>query len=178
MCQEDPITDPPGSADPDETACAEEPPGAEDAEDQAPPAPSGDEAEEQEGTKISVRKVEKDAEPGANLVLVAKLIDQRTRKEYDINRNPFIIGRSSSNHLSMPGGAMSRVHFMVYRKHRDFFVEDLGSTNGTYAGAREVKKPVKLKDGTEIEVKSRTGHPQEGWKAAFRLVYRAVAEQE
>jgi pSer/pThr/pTyr-binding forkhead associated (FHA) protein len=122
------------------------------------------------------RPGDKAAEPGANLVLVAKLVDGITRKEYDIDHSPFTFGRSLTNDVSYRSPSMSRMHGQILRKEDGFYLEDLGSTNGTYVGPKRAKRPTLLKDGDVIHVKAMPGQVRGDWSATFRLWFRAVAD--
>ena len=115
-------------------------------------------------------------EPGANLVLVAKLIVMRTRKEYEIDCSPFTFGRSSENNVVCRSPSVSRRHGRVLSKEDGLYLEDLGSGNGTYLGDKLVTEPIRLSDGDTIRVEPLPGQPVGGWSATFRLWYRAVAD--
>lgn len=46
---------------------------------------------------------------------------------------------------------MSKVHARIFLYKDKFYVEDLGSTNGTFVGGKQVlEKPVRIKDGDKI----------------------------
>ena len=46
---------------------------------------------------------------------------------------------------------VSQLHARVFRKDRDLFVEDLGSTNGTFLNGRKVTTPMTVRKGDRIQ---------------------------
>ncbi len=52
---------------------------------------------------------------------------------------------------------VSRRHFKIYTAEGDYFLEDLGSTNGTMVDGMEIEKgePIKLEDGAKILIAGR-----------------------
>ena len=46
---------------------------------------------------------------------------------------------------------VSQLHARVFRRDRDLFVEDLGSTNGTFLNGRKVSSPMTVRKGDRIQ---------------------------
>jgi hypothetical protein len=46
---------------------------------------------------------------------------------------------------------VSQLHARVFRRDRDLFVEDLGSTNGTFLNGRKVSTPLTVRKGDRIQ---------------------------
>jgi adenylate cyclase len=63
------------------------------------------------------------------------------RRRYPIREQQTTWGRTKATYTFPTDSAMSRSHAGVYYRGEDFFLEDLGSTNGTFVLARE-KTPV------------------------------------
>ncbi|MBM4042962.1 MAG: FHA domain-containing protein [Planctomycetes bacterium] len=61
------------------------------------------------------------------------------------------VGRSSSCALSLSDHLTSREHFRVIAKGGRYFVEDLGSSNGTFVNGAQITKVSELKLGDQIE---------------------------
>jgi len=59
-------------------------------------------------------------------------------------------GRDASARIDDPG--MSRRHARVFRKADGYFIEDLGSTNGTFVEGEQVAYARQLKDGDRIQI--------------------------
>jgi predicted component of type VI protein secretion system len=62
-------------------------------------------------------------------------------RRYPIHEQQTTWGRTKATYTFPTDTAMSRSHAMVYHRGEDFFIEDVGSTNGTFVMARE-KTPI------------------------------------
>jgi adenylate cyclase len=85
------------------------------------------------------------------MVSSSKLVlsDGRT---FDLNGS-CTLGRSASNTVSLDNSHVSRKHAIIQFQGGDqFWIVDLGSSNGTYVNSRRVSRPIALKDGDVIEV--------------------------
>lgn len=67
-----------------------------------------------------------------------------------------VVGRDVQCALRFNDPAVSRRHLRFIRRHDEVFVEDLGSSNGTLLNGRGVAAPLRILDGDEIKVGSRT----------------------
>lgn len=71
--------------------------------------------------------------------------------------NGFSFGRSSSSSLALAGNDVSRRHAIIHEQApNEFYLVDLGSSNGTYVNHRRVAQPVLLRDGDVIQIGSHT----------------------
>jgi len=62
-------------------------------------------------------------------------------------------GRSRSNNVVLPEERVSRRHAIVHAQERnEFWIIDLGSSNGTFLNGRRVTQPCQLKDGDRIHI--------------------------
>lgn len=66
------------------------------------------------------------------------------------------IGRSDDADISIPDLGLSRIHARLFRGHAGFFIEDAGSTNGTFVDELRVKTPVLLAPGARFRLGQRT----------------------
>lgn len=66
-----------------------------------------------------------------------------------IDKDIFIIGRSSKCDLVINSVKVSREHAIITRERGEFFLEDLGSANGTWYKGERIEK-IKLNDGDEV----------------------------
>ena len=103
--------------------------------------------------------VERDTTPGARLV-----VDQNGRvgHEFVIDQGIVNIGRWDADNNACPeidlsdddpGHFISRRHARVFIKGGEYFLEDLGSTNGTYVNKAPrllPRSPLRLQNGDEI----------------------------
>ena len=71
-----------------------------------------------------------------------------------INHTPFTIGRENCDLNFGSDWRVSRRHAQIIRTDNDFFLEDLGSSNGTFITDQEIakKRPVKLNGRTSIRL--------------------------
>ncbi|MGC9004665.1 MAG: FHA domain-containing protein [bacterium] len=83
-------------------------------------------------------------------------------KEIPITTDEFLIGRKEGD-LLLPNPYVSARHCKIYLEESGAFIEDLGSTNGTFLNGEEIErgKKVALEDGAMIEIG--------GTKLVFRL---------
>jgi two-component system NtrC family sensor kinase len=95
-----------------------------------------------------------DAHPNQEMMikLLVKTGDQKGRT-FAIADGVVLIGRSSSNTITLSDRRVSRKHASISLHGTDYFVEDLGSANGTLVNKRPVKRQI-LKPGDEIRLGS------------------------
>lgn len=67
------------------------------------------------------------------------------------------IGRSSDCNLVIASGSVSRLHARVIRQGRDFAIEDLGSSNGTFVNGARIEAARVLNDQDEVKLGSIVG---------------------
>ena len=67
---------------------------------------------------------------------------------------PCTLGRSQSNTVTLSDASISRNHAQVFFRDGHFWIEDLGSKNGTKLGTRRVDAPAKLKPGDHLQLGS------------------------
>src|SRR5690242_20570541 len=63
-----------------------------------------------------------------------------------------VVGRAVGSDVWIHDGVMSRQHCRIFRDAGQWWVEDLGSTNGTYLAGHRLKSKHPLKDGETIEL--------------------------
>ncbi len=71
--------------------------------------------------------------------------------EFELDQERLTIGRKPENDIQIDNLAVSGKHSMIITILDDSFLEDLGSTNGTYVNGKLVKKHA-LKDGDVIAI--------------------------
>jgi len=86
--------------------------------------------------------------PGSSVEVLAGFYEGL---ELPIDRDWLVIGRGRGADFVLAEATISRAHAAVGFAGEGFFVQDLGSTNGTYVnGGRETK--IALKDGDELQM--------------------------
>jgi hypothetical protein len=63
------------------------------------------------------------------------------------------IGRAGGCGIPLPGDTfVSQVHARVFDRDGDLYIEDLGSTNGTFVNGMQVLEPAQLKRGDRLNI--------------------------
>jgi len=83
--------------------------------------------------------------------LIVKYPD-RAAEHFQISRLRVTIGRSARNDLCIPDPFASRVHAEVRNEGDEYFLQDLGSTNGTLYNGSVVETPITLTRGGRIQI--------------------------
>jgi hypothetical protein len=66
------------------------------------------------------------------------------------------IGRADACHLKLSDTYVSQFHARIYPQDGSWFVEDLGSTNGTFLNQRKVAAPSEVRAGDRVRVGTTT----------------------
>ena len=85
---------------------------------------------------------------------MAKLIlgfNGETLREYDLDQEIMTIGRKTDNDIHIDNLAVSGNHARILTILNDSFIEDLGSTNGTFINGRKISKHA-LRNGETIAI--------------------------
>jgi pSer/pThr/pTyr-binding forkhead associated (FHA) protein len=73
-------------------------------------------------------------------------------RTYDLD-DELTIGRSPGCGVSMPEDIYtSTLHARLFRRHDQLWVEDLGSTNGTFVNSEQIKQAVRLGKGDLLQI--------------------------
>jgi pSer/pThr/pTyr-binding forkhead associated (FHA) protein len=62
------------------------------------------------------------------------------------------VGRAAGCHVTVDDTYASQLHARVFSRDGQFFVEDLGSTNGTYLNRTKVSGPQVMRRGDRLQV--------------------------
>ncbi len=100
-------------------------------------------------TKISTLK---DRTPLNNDACLVQIHGPELGKKYSLDEDEFVIGREDKNHIVVDLDNVSRKHARVFIEGGKHFVDDLGSTNGTYLNDEEILEPMPLRTGDHIKV--------------------------
>ena len=69
-----------------------------------------------------------------------------------LDEAPILIGRGSDAAIRLDDDYVSTRHARIASSGDQWFVEDLGSTNGTYLGQRKIDGPVQLDVGVPLRI--------------------------
>jgi hypothetical protein len=75
-----------------------------------------------------------------------------TGKRFPLDGDSTVIGRLPGSGVHLDSLAISRQHARVVRREGQFFVEDLGSSNGTFLNGQKVTRPAPLADRDLVQV--------------------------
>jgi len=86
------------------------------------------------------------------LLRVVKSSFYMPQTEWILEPGEYLVGRYPSNEIVLPDPYVSRKHARIFFKDGEWYIEDLGSTNGTYVDNENIKNRgiVKINDGSEI----------------------------
>lgn len=70
---------------------------------------------------------------------------------YQLNEEQ-TVGRAAGCQITLDDTYVSQLHARVFSKDGQWFVEDLGSTNGTYLNTKRVSSPLAVKRGDQIKI--------------------------
>lgn len=73
-------------------------------------------------------------------------------QQWVMHSDQLTIGRGAQCDIVIPERSISREHVRIWREGKQYFVEDLGSKNGTHVNAIKLEKPVPLNEGDEIQI--------------------------
>ncbi len=69
-----------------------------------------------------------------------------------LDQAPILIGRGSDAAIRLDDDYVSTRHARIAASDDQWFVEDLGSTNGTYVGSARITEPTALVLGTQVRI--------------------------
>ena len=70
----------------------------------------------------------------------------------DLEQAPLLIGRGPDAAIRLDDDYVSTRHARIASSGDQWFVEDLGSTNGTYVGSARITQPTTLALGTQVRI--------------------------
>ncbi len=73
-----------------------------------------------------------------------------------LTSSAILVGRAPSCTLVLDDDYSSSRHARLYPENGQWFVEDLGSTNGTFLGQKRVDRPMPVRPGDEVRVGAST----------------------
>ena len=86
----------------------------------------------------------------------ALLIDRRANRTHELNRPEMRLGRASDSDIKLESEKVSRRHAMIMLEGDTFYIQDLGSANGTFVNGKQVRDRVALYNGDEVRLGDQT----------------------
>jgi pSer/pThr/pTyr-binding forkhead associated (FHA) protein len=75
-----------------------------------------------------------------------------TGERAELEQAPVLIGRGSDAAIRLDDDYVSTRHARIAASGDEWFVEDLGSTNGTYIGSVRITQPTTITLGTQVRI--------------------------
>ncbi|TML42838.1 MAG: FHA domain-containing protein [Actinobacteria bacterium] len=114
----------------------------------AAPAPAAAEAP----TRVLQARTPAGQSPSKSAVLRLVEPKEARGRTYEVGEE-VTVGRASGCGVSLAGDTfVSQLHARLYRRDGRTWVEDLGSTNGTYVNSKRLTSPVSLRRGDRVQV--------------------------
>ena len=99
-------------------------------------------------TKASKQPAKRRGSPTHVLVVEGSNVGERA----ELDQAPILIGRGADAQIRLDDDYVSTRHARIAQSADQWFVEDLGSTNGTYIGSARVTQPTTLTLGTQVRI--------------------------
>jgi pSer/pThr/pTyr-binding forkhead associated (FHA) protein len=74
-------------------------------------------------------------------------------RSFELN-GELTVGRAAGCQVALEDNYVSQLHARVFTRDGTVWVEDLGSTNGTYVNDRRVSSPLAVRRGDQLKVGS------------------------
>lgn len=88
----------------------------------------------------------------AMLILLRESLGSAPQDRWALDQDETIIGRDPRTSVYLPNRQVSRHHARLYRRNEQFYIEDLGSKNGTFINGEPIKDERKLEDGDVVHI--------------------------
>jgi pSer/pThr/pTyr-binding forkhead associated (FHA) protein len=88
--------------------------------------------------------------PATHLVVVEPRV--RKGQAYQLDRDEMTVGRAAGCQVALADDYASSLHARVFRREGGLFLEDLGSTNGTFLNDRKVTGAVPMQRGDRVKI--------------------------
>src|SRR5438105_6972099 len=87
-----------------------------------------------------------------HMALLVILEGPQCGRQFPLDGDPTVIGRDSSSQICLFVKAVSRRHAQIESQGSDFFLEDLGSNNGTFLNGERIQGRVPLKEHDRLTI--------------------------
>ncbi|WP_017933465.1 FHA domain-containing protein FhaB/FipA [Nocardioides sp. Iso805N] len=99
------------------------------------------------------KKQPKPAKPRRGAPTHVLVVEGRSQGERaDLSKAPILIGRGADAAIVLDDDYVSTRHARIASSGDQWFVEDLGSTNGTYIGSVRINQPTAIAIGTRVRI--------------------------
>lgn len=109
------------------------------------------------------------AQPRRDLASLTLLAGPTPGTIWHLEGEEMVIGRDAAAHVSLDDPGLSRLHARLFRDGDGYYIEDLGSTNGTFVAGTKVTSPKKLVEDERVMM---------GQGVVFKFALQDALEQE
>ncbi len=99
----------------------------------------------------SMRVLESDGNAYLKLINRLDSLPFKIKDHYSIE-DRLTLGRNGHNNIVLKDPFVSKDHLQIVEDEEEFFLEDLGSANGTYLNGDKIQDVIKLKNGDKISL--------------------------
>ena len=115
-------------------------------------AREGNRGQERKAAKATKARP-KPAKPRRGTPTAVAIVEGGNKGEVvSLDNAPLLIGRGNDAAIRLDDDYVSTRHARIASSADQWFVEDLGSTNGTYVGTARINQPTTLSLGTQVRI--------------------------
>ena len=118
------------------------------------PTPRADRRAQRQAEKQASRaRTKQPRKPGRSAPTHVLIVDGANAGEtVSLDEAPILIGRGADAAIRLDDDYVSTRHARIASSGDQWFVEDLGSTNGTYIGSHRLTQPTSLQVGSTVRI--------------------------
>jgi pSer/pThr/pTyr-binding forkhead associated (FHA) protein len=110
-------------------------------------------AQERKAAKAAAKTRAKPAKPRRGTPTAVAIVEGGNKGEVvSLDKAPLLIGRGNDAAIRLDDDYVSTRHARIGASGDQWYVEDLGSTNGTYVGNARISQPTAIALGTQIRI--------------------------
>ncbi|RNM12629.1 FHA domain-containing protein FhaB/FipA [Nocardioides pocheonensis] len=108
---------------------------------------------ERRAAKTAAKTRTKPAKPRRGTPTAVAIVEGGNKGEViSLDKAPLLIGRGNDAAIRLDDDYVSTRHARIGSSGDQWYVEDLGSTNGTYVGSSRISQPTAISLGTQIRI--------------------------
>jgi len=72
--------------------------------------------------------------------------------DYEMKTSPFVVGRDPQCGVHIDNAGVSRNHCKFTYEEGEYYIEDAGSSNGTFCGGAKIERRLRIADGDKFNI--------------------------